>query len=37
LSCSLDLTLAVTVSDRAALVTGTACGVAVDVPLTYEP
>ena len=37
LSCSLDLTLAVTVSDRSALVTGTACGVAVDVPLTYEP
>jgi len=36
LTCPIDLSFSVTLSNRSARVTGTACGVAVDVPLTFE-
>jgi hypothetical protein len=36
LTCPIDLSFSVTLSTRSARVTGTACGVAVDVPLTFE-
>lgn len=34
--CPVDLTFSVTLSAHAAQVTGTACGTAIDIPLTYE-
>lgn len=36
-SCTLDLSVAVAVSSRSAVVTGTACGVPVDVPISWTP